>query len=127
MMHLYYHLIFATFVSLALAHGTMTAITDTSVIRNNAIASGATGPCGKTDLAGNLDVDAEMAKSLAAGVPTAAADGTVTMTIHQVNGDGAGPYSCDVDATGTGQSFVKMQVTQNVPGRDVPSELASIH
>ncbi|KAM0745685.1 hypothetical protein T439DRAFT_319848 [Meredithblackwellia eburnea MCA 4105] len=93
---------------------------DTSVIRNNAIASGQTGPCGKTAQSGNLDVAAEMAKSLAAGVPTAAADGTVSLTVHQVNQDGAGPYSCDVSADGTGASFVQMQVTQNVPGRNLP-------
>jgi hypothetical protein len=39
------------------------------------------------------------------------------MTLHQINGDGAGPYTCDVNADGTGQTFQAMQVTQNVPGR----------
>lgn len=39
------------------------------------------------------------------------------MTLHQVNGDGAGPYTCMIDATGTGTNWVNMQVTTNVPGR----------
>lgn len=58
-------------------------------------------------------------------------DGTVTMTIHQVNGDGAGrtlipvskrtiltvlrsAYACGVSADGTGASFVAMTVSTNV-------------
>lgn len=56
----------------------------------------------------------------ASGLPTAAADGTVTMTLHQVNQDGAGPYTCQADATGTGTSFADMTVTQQVPGKNVP-------
>jgi hypothetical protein len=39
------------------------------------------------------------------------------MTLHQINGDGAGPYTCDVNADGTGQTFQAMQVVKNVPGR----------
>jgi len=34
--------------------------------------------------------------------------------------DGAGPYTCQADATGTGAAFVDMTVTQQVPGKDVP-------
>lgn len=56
----------------------------------------------------------------ASGLPTAAADGTVTMTLHQVNQDGAGPYTCQADATGTGTAFADMTVTQQVPGKNVP-------
>jgi hypothetical protein len=44
--------------------------------------------------------------------------GIVTMTLHQVNADGAGPYTCMVNADGTGESFVEMQVTTQVPGRN---------
>jgi hypothetical protein len=39
------------------------------------------------------------------------------MTLHQVNQDGAGPYSCDVSPSGSAADFVAMQVTQNVPGK----------
>lgn len=43
----------------------------------------------------------------------------MTVTIHQVNADGAGPYTCDMDPTGntlgaTGQTA--LTVTNNVPG-----------
>ena len=40
------------------------------------------------------------------------------MTVHQVNGDGAGPYTCDVSADASGQNFVAMKVTTNVPGEN---------
>lgn len=53
------------------------------------------------------------------GLPTCADDGTLTMTFHQVNQDGAGPLTASVDATSGGQdpsAFKDAQVTQNVPG-----------
>ncbi|KAJ8453549.1 hypothetical protein ONZ45_g19673 [Pleurotus djamor] len=89
---------------------------DTSIIRDREIAQGTAGVCGRTLGGGNNDVQAQMTAASAAGLPSAAADGTVTMTLHQVNGDGAGPYTCQVSADGTGQDFVQMTVTQNVPG-----------
>jgi hypothetical protein len=70
-----------------------------------------------------------------AGLPTVAADGSITMTLHQVNGDGAGfvshsfsrlfsfshlsfrPYTCDVSADG-GNTFQAATVTQQVPGKN---------
>ncbi|GAA5867020.1 hypothetical protein JCM8547_008411 [Rhodosporidiobolus lusitaniae] len=94
---------------------------DTSIIRDREIANGEVGACGRTKLGGPVDIAAEMAKVMAAGVPTAAADGTVTMTLHQVNQDGAGPFDVEVDPTGTGTGdFQPMEVTQQVPGRDIP-------
>ncbi|KAG9104362.1 hypothetical protein FRC06_003168 [Ceratobasidium sp. 370] len=56
------------------------------------------------------------AAASSAGLPAASADGTVTMTIHQINGDGAGPYACDVSSDASGQNFVAMKVITNVPG-----------
>jgi hypothetical protein len=38
-------------------------------------------------------------------VPTCADDGTVTMTLRQINQDGAGPFTADVDGTSGGVSF----------------------
>ncbi|KAF7337112.1 GEgh 16 [Mycena venus] len=90
---------------------------DTSVIRDNEIASGKTGVCGRTAAGGNNDVAAQLAAASQAGLPTAAADGSVTMTLHQVNGDGAGPYTCDVSGDG-GNTFVAATVTQQVPGKN---------
>jgi hypothetical protein len=40
------------------------------------------------------------------------------MTVHQVNGDGAGPYKCMIDATGTGTNWQPITVTQNLEGND---------
>lgn len=53
------------------------------------------------------------------GLPTTADDGTITMTFHQVNQDGAGPLTAQIDATSGGTdpaAFKDAQVTQNVPG-----------
>jgi len=41
------------------------------------------------------------------------------MTLHQINQDGAGPFTAMVDATSGGTdvaAFKKAEVTQNVPG-----------
>lgn len=41
------------------------------------------------------------------------------MTLHQINQDGAGPFSVEIDGTSGGTSvdaFKSAQVTQNVPG-----------
>ncbi|KAJ7630767.1 putative gEgh 16 protein [Roridomyces roridus] len=89
---------------------------DTSVIRNNEIASGKTGVCGSTKAGGNNDVASQLAAASQAGLPTAGADGSVTMTLHQVNQDGAGPYTCDVSGDG-GNTFQAATVTQQVPGK----------
>ncbi|KAH7073876.1 hypothetical protein BKA63DRAFT_41933 [Paraphoma chrysanthemicola] len=53
------------------------------------------------------------------GLPTCATDGTVTMTLRQINQDGAGPFTADVDGTSGGTDEAAMQpatVTQDVPG-----------
>ncbi|KAJ7362397.1 hypothetical protein DFH08DRAFT_683676 [Mycena albidolilacea] len=90
---------------------------DTSVIKDKEIASGKTGVCGRTAAGGNNDVATQLASASQAGLPTAAADGSVTMTLHQINGDGAGPYTCDVSGDG-GNTFKAATVTQQVPGKN---------
>lgn len=53
------------------------------------------------------------------GLPTTSDDGTVTMTFHQVNQDGAGPLTAQIDATSGGTdpaAFQDATVTQDVPG-----------
>ncbi|KAF2199561.1 hypothetical protein GQ43DRAFT_420014 [Delitschia confertaspora ATCC 74209] len=53
------------------------------------------------------------------GLPTASDDGTITLTYHQVNQDGAGPLSASIDPTSLGadpSAFVTSQVIQDVPG-----------
>lgn len=64
-------------------------------------------------------VAAAAGKGATSGLPTCADDGTITMTFHQVNQDGAGPLTAAVDPTSGGTdpaAFQTAQVTQNVPG-----------
>lgn len=64
-------------------------------------------------------VKAATGMAASAGLPTTADDGSVQMTFHQVNQDGAGPLTAQIDATSGGQdpaAFKDAQVTQNVPG-----------
>lgn len=42
----------------------------------------------------------------------------MTMNLHQVNGDGAGPMKCSVDPTAAGDNFEDMTITTNVPGNN---------
>lgn len=49
-------------------------------------------------------------------MPQVTQGGQIEMTIHQVNGDGAGPYECMIDASGAGTQWQPLTVTQNVPG-----------
>lgn len=51
-----------------------------------------------------------------ATLPQVSPGGEISMTVHQVNGDGAGPYTCMIDATGTGTQWTTMQVTTNIDG-----------
>ncbi|WYZ45824.1 hypothetical protein EsH8_IX_000049 [Colletotrichum jinshuiense] len=56
------------------------------------------------------------------GMPTCADDGTITMTFRQINQDGAGPLTADVDGTSGGTKEEAMQsakVTTDVPGLGV--------
>ncbi|KAF8751606.1 hypothetical protein RHS01_08533 [Rhizoctonia solani] len=92
--------------------------TDTSIIRDREIASGDAGPCGRTLAGGVNDMAAQMEAASSAGLPAASEDGTVTMTIHQINGDGAGPYTCGVSADASGKSFADMKILTNVPGEN---------
>ncbi|OBT61274.1 hypothetical protein VE03_09378 [Pseudogymnoascus sp. 23342-1-I1] len=76
--------------------------------------------CGETLGGGDNDVEAGTTAVMQLSgdqLPQISAGGQVSMTLHQVNGDGAGPYTCMIDATGTGTNWVNMQVTTNVPGR----------
>ena len=51
-------------------------------------------------------------------LPQITPGGSVQMTVHQVNADGAGPYTCMINADGTGQTW--SQVSQTV-SRSGPS------
>ncbi|KAF2798220.1 hypothetical protein K505DRAFT_268186 [Melanomma pulvis-pyrius CBS 109.77] len=64
-------------------------------------------------------VAAAAGSGASSGLPTTADDGTITMTFHQVNQDGAGPLTAQIDATSGGTDATAFQdatVTQDVPG-----------
>lgn len=64
-------------------------------------------------------VAAAAGQGATAGMPTAGDDGTVDMTFRQINQDGAGPFTADVDGTSGGTdpaAFQSAEVTQDVPG-----------
>ena len=53
------------------------------------------------------------------GLPTCSDTGEITMTFRQINQDGAGPLTADVDGTSGGtdaDAFQSAEVTQDVPG-----------
>ncbi|KAH7312239.1 hypothetical protein B0I35DRAFT_410995 [Stachybotrys elegans] len=49
-------------------------------------------------------------------LPQVTAGGEIVMTLHQVNSDGAGPYTCMINSDGTAASWENIQVTTNVAG-----------
>ncbi|CAK7234822.1 hypothetical protein SBRCBS47491_009079 [Sporothrix bragantina] len=69
-------------------------------------------------MAGNIDVGENTENALAAGAVTQVKAGSqITVTIHQVNADGAGPYVCDLDETSNANVIShNLTVTNNVPG-----------
>uniref|UniRef100_A0A0S1MIF2 Secreted protein n=1 Tax=Phakopsora pachyrhizi TaxID=170000 RepID=A0A0S1MIF2_PHAPC len=92
--------------------------TDSSIIRDREIASGKSSACGRTLAGGNNEIGAAMSKAESAGIPSVSSDGKVQMTLHQVNGDGGGPYTCDVNASGDGKTFTPMTISTNIPGKN---------
>ncbi len=78
-------------------------------------AAGAKTPKGTTE----GGVAAAAGTGASSGLPTTADDGSITMTFHQVNQDGAGPLTAQIDATSAGTdpaAFQDATVMQNVPG-----------
>ncbi|KAI6084806.1 hypothetical protein F4821DRAFT_164903 [Hypoxylon rubiginosum] len=51
-------------------------------------------------------------------LPQITAGGELKMTLHVVNADGAGPYTCMINDDGTGANWDDIQVTQSPPGDD---------
>ncbi|KAF4950053.1 hypothetical protein FGADI_8499 [Fusarium gaditjirri] len=63
---------------------------------------------------GTLDIMEETGSQL----PQVNPGGSLEMTVHQVNSDGAGPYTCMINADGTGTSWENIPVTTNVEGNE---------
>ncbi|KAK3313070.1 hypothetical protein B0H66DRAFT_385205 [Apodospora peruviana] len=91
---------------------------DATIIRDAEIDANIVNKCGRTQLAGNIDIGENTENALAEGAVTQVKAGSqITVTIHQVNADGAGPYVCDLDETSnSGLISQNLTVTNNVPG-----------
>ncbi|KAF9876408.1 hypothetical protein CkaCkLH20_06351 [Colletotrichum karsti] len=93
---------------------------DATLIRDAEIKANTVNECGRTEISGNIDIGENTENQLAAKqVAQVQAGSQLTVTIHQVNADGAGPFACDLDPTSnslaaTGQ--IPLEVTNNVPG-----------
>jgi len=92
--------------------------TDANIIRNTEIVQNIVNECGRTLLAGNIDIGTITEEQLAANAVTSVTKaGTVDITIAQGGKDGAGPYTCDMDQTsnslGAGQT--KLKVAEKAP------------
>ncbi|KAF2398290.1 hypothetical protein EJ06DRAFT_538861 [Trichodelitschia bisporula] len=77
--------------------------------------------CGQTLGGGENDIEAGTQAVLQQNggtLPQVTAGGELQMTLHQVNGDGAGPYTCMIDATGTGTNWQAIKVTTQAPGNN---------
>lgn len=73
----------------------------------------------KTEEPEEVSVAAAAGDGATSGLPTASDDGVVTLKYRQINQDGAGPLSADVDGTSGGSdaaAFQTAEVTQDVPG-----------
>lgn len=98
---------------------------DTGIIRQAEIDQNIVNTCGRTELAGNIDIGQVTEDQIAAkAVTQVTKGGSLIMTIHQVNADGAGPYTCDLDETSNAGAFKgNLTVTNNVPGANGLSQV----
>ncbi|TLS25453.1 hypothetical protein PpBr36_06853 [Pyricularia pennisetigena] len=82
--------------------------------------SGLQGGGGTKVLAGpETSVKASEGEGSSSGLPTVGTDGIIKMTFRQINQDGAGPMTADVDATSGGtkaDAFQRAEVVKDVPG-----------
>ncbi|EPS42504.1 hypothetical protein H072_3525 [Dactylellina haptotyla CBS 200.50] len=71
-----------------------------------------------TDERAFIPIKEESEKIVKAGaLPKCTAGGWLSMMVHQVNQDGAGPFRCRIDYSGTGKKWTKwIAVSKNVPG-----------
>ncbi|KAJ6281488.1 hypothetical protein J3E71DRAFT_380578 [Bipolaris maydis] len=91
---------------------------DATIIRDEEITQNIVNACGRTEIAGNIDIGEQTENELAAGrMAKVSAGSTLAVTIHQVNADGAGPFECDMDETSNAvTTFTPLKVSNNVPG-----------
>ncbi|KEZ46326.1 hypothetical protein SAPIO_CDS0626 [Scedosporium apiospermum] len=90
---------------------------DTTIIRDVEISQNITGLCGRTEIEGNIDVNSNIENAISNNqVAQVQAGTTLTVTIHQVNQDGAGPYTCELFSNSSTTTGQRLAVTNDVPG-----------
>ncbi|KAI9144883.1 hypothetical protein BKA69DRAFT_1051911 [Paraphysoderma sedebokerense] len=93
---------------------------DSSIIRAKEIAKGAkASECGRTTGAGKNDIEATRIKSASASgnYASVTAGKTMKLTMYQVNGDGAGPYTCQLSTSLDAKFNQELTIVQNAPGK----------
>ncbi|PQE03645.1 hypothetical protein CJF30_00006360 [Rutstroemia sp. NJR-2017a BBW] len=114
-----------------------TTQSDANIIRTSEISTNVVNECGRTLLGGNIDIGENTETQLANKTVTSVTKGgNVDVTIQQVNADGAGPYTCDLDQTSnadgtTGQTPLKVTEKDSNGGNitlslTMPTDMACI-
>ncbi|KAL2073074.1 hypothetical protein VTL71DRAFT_10398 [Oculimacula yallundae] len=94
---------------------------DANIIAQKEIAANVVNACGRTLLGGNIDIGLETENQLIAKTVTQVTAGsTVNVVINQVNADGAGPYTCDLDlkSNANGATGQTKLVVKESPAKD---------
>ncbi|KXH67080.1 GEgh16 protein [Colletotrichum salicis] len=110
---------------------------DANIINQKEIVTNVVNECGRTILAGNIDIGETTEAQLGNNTVTKVTKGSnVDVTIAQVSADGAGPYSCDLDLTSnangaTGQTKLQVQEAGAQSGQiklkvTMPDDLACV-
>ncbi|KAI0642411.1 hypothetical protein C8Q79DRAFT_1003269 [Trametes meyenii] len=75
-------------------------------------------PCGATLIAGSVKIPEAIAavSKVMGGLPTIPANGEITMGIFQVNADGGGPFTAEINTDATGKTWEAIQVLTQPPG-----------
>ncbi|KAI9144880.1 hypothetical protein BKA69DRAFT_1035582 [Paraphysoderma sedebokerense] len=95
---------------------------DSSIIRTREIAKGTkASECGRTTGGGMNDIQSQAAKvrsAAAGGTYASVTEGkTMKLTMYQVNGDGAGPYTCQLSTSLDAKFSKELTIVQNAPGK----------
>jgi hypothetical protein len=109
---------------------------DANIINTNEIVTNVVNECGRTLLGGNIDIGENTEDQLANKTITSVTKGSnVAVVIRQVNADGAGPYTCNLDLASnadgaTGQTNLTVKETTNGGNINLavtmPSDMACI-
>ncbi|KAI0630658.1 hypothetical protein C8Q77DRAFT_1219566 [Trametes polyzona] len=75
-------------------------------------------PCGATLLAGSVDIPTaiDTVSQAFGGLPTIPTDGKLTLGMFQVNADGGGPFTAEINTDATGKTWKAINVLAQPPG-----------